>query len=133
MSRAIPDCRALSIRQPWLELILSGRKPVENRTWEPPERLLGQRIWLHASARRDADVELPRGTPRPAEELPLGAIVGSAVIEKVVTRMRSPWFQGPFGWLLSDVRRLRSPVPCLGRLGLWLIPLPVLREVESAS
>ena len=44
--------RALSIKQPWLAAILSGWKPVENRTWDTSYR---GPLLLHASARIDPD------------------------------------------------------------------------------
>ena len=31
--------RALTVKQPWADLIVSGVKDVENRTWEPPSTL----------------------------------------------------------------------------------------------
>jgi hypothetical protein len=36
---------ALSVRRPWAQLIIAGRKPVENRTWPASYR---GRIWVHA-------------------------------------------------------------------------------------
>ena len=40
--------RALTILQPWALCILDFGKMVENRTWRPPESLLGQRFAIHA-------------------------------------------------------------------------------------
>src|SRR5687767_9624159 len=43
----VPRLMCLSVRQPWAELIVAGRKRVENRTWKTNHRgLLG----IHASA-----------------------------------------------------------------------------------
>jgi activating signal cointegrator 1 len=38
-----------------------------------------------------------------------------------------------FGWLLADVHRVREPVPCKGRLGLWKIDSVTLRLLRRAS
>jgi hypothetical protein len=42
---------ALTIWQPWASLIAAGAKPYEWRGWPAPERLIGQRIAIHAGAR----------------------------------------------------------------------------------
>lgn len=50
--------KALTIYQPWASLIMAGAKPFEFRGWNPRERggsyaaLIGQRIVIHASARK---------------------------------------------------------------------------------
>ncbi|MGC4032985.1 MAG: ASCH domain-containing protein [Tepidisphaeraceae bacterium] len=123
---------ALSIRQPFAELILRGLKTMEYRS--QPTRILGERFLIYASKRRTkiADNDWLRGpiisdnlaavTPPPwmtelakgmslfgpdFAELPTGMIVGSAVIEKV-TPINQP---GMFAWHLADVKReaVRSP------------------------
>lgn len=51
--------KALTIWQPWASLIIAGAKPYEFRRWSYASRfpsLVGQRIVLHAGARR-----MPRG------------------------------------------------------------------------
>lgn len=46
--------RALSIRQPWADLILRGYKDVENRNWPVPSTVdLPLRIGVHASKRHE--------------------------------------------------------------------------------
>lgn len=39
---------ALSIRQPWDVALLSGIKPVENRTWPLPPKYINKPLLLHA-------------------------------------------------------------------------------------
>ncbi len=126
--------KALSIRQPWAELILRGVKTVEYRS--RPTRVIGERFWIYAAgrwpvstpARRDLeratriwsrDLAMPDDADAPpklawmfdmlaqilaCEELPTGVIVGSAVIEKV-TGPSEP--DGLYRWHLSEVRRAR--------------------------
>jgi hypothetical protein len=43
--------RALTVWQPWASLILAGAKPIEWRGWPFPERMIGERIAIHAGAR----------------------------------------------------------------------------------
>lgn len=49
MSPTIPT---LTIWQPWASLIAAGAKPYEWRGWKAPDRLIGQRIAIHAGARK---------------------------------------------------------------------------------
>jgi predicted transcriptional regulator len=121
--------RALSIRQPYAELILRGIKTVEYRS--RPTRIIGERFHIYASKAaakpiwsRDLAVPapadaLPAWMMELAEQvgmiephllegalLPTGVIVGSAMIEKV-TRVDSM-----YRWHLADVERatkLRKP------------------------
>lgn len=43
--------KAISIKQPLAYLIASGIKDVENRTWKCPEKYIGERVLIHASAK----------------------------------------------------------------------------------
>ena len=43
----------------------------------------------------------------------------------------SPWLCGPFGWVLSDVVALPTPVPCKGARNLWELPPDVLAAVRA--
>jgi hypothetical protein len=130
--------RALSIRQPYAELILRGIKTVEYRT--QPTRVIGERFWIYASKgvvtkshgpakakpwSRDLSMPGPAGSniapPRwmlelaeqigmvePGALLPTGVIVGSAIIDRV-TRMDDDAY---FRWHLVNVERvehLRKP------------------------
>ena len=125
--------RALSIRQPWAELILRGVKTVEYRS--RTTRLVGERFWIYAAgqwpvsapARRDLeratriwsrDLAMPTGTDGPPpwmielmaqvlgrEDLPTGVIVGSAVIDRVTGPSDE---DGLYRWHLTGVRRART-------------------------
>jgi len=44
--------KAITIWQPWASLILAGAKPYEFRGWAAPRALVGQRIAIHAGARK---------------------------------------------------------------------------------
>lgn len=123
---------ALSLRQPWLHTILKLGKRVENRTWSTPYR---GPILLHASkgmtkAEYYAVVEFVRRAFPGRElewsfpgyaELPRGGIVGRARIVDCVTEHASPWFFGPYGFVLDDVAELPF-VACSGALGLFKVP-----------
>lgn len=120
---------ALSIRQPWAHCILHFGKPVENRKWSTKVR---GTICIHASKGmtlnewRDgletyrmsgAGFERLRAFPE-RSELKLGGIVGVVDIVDCVTRHGSPWFFGPYGFVLANPR----PVPFIavkGALGFF--------------
>lgn len=58
----VPDMKALTVWQPWASLIMIGAKPWEFRRWnfaDRPhlQRLIGQRIVLHAGARKPTLIE----------------------------------------------------------------------------
>jgi hypothetical protein len=46
----VADLLALTVRQPWAELLADGTKPVENRTWAPPRHLRQPRLRLAVHA-----------------------------------------------------------------------------------
>lgn len=117
---------ALSVQQPWAYLIVHGFKPVENRTWGT--RLRG-RIGIHAGKKFDADgyawvqLHLPALGMTPADLPPpaafeRGGIVGAATLAGCVTESDSPWFFGPFGFVLEDPEPL-ALIECPGRLGFF--------------
>jgi len=123
---------ALTIKQPWVWAILSSDKRVENRSWAP--RSLGHlpaTVAIHAGASYDkygADLirELLWWCEVPDEaELrrsgQMGAVVGCADVVSTTTESSSPWFSGPIGWELDNVRRC-TPLPMRGQLGLWRLP-----------
>lgn len=119
---------ALSIRQPWAWLILNAGKNIENRTW--PTRFRGWffihaakgmtqeeyysvKIWLPTIGRSAAAAHLPD-----FKQLERGGIVGMAKLGNCVIGSDSPWFCGPYGFVLDEVK----PLPfraCKGALGFF--------------
>ena len=142
--------RALSIRQPFAELILRGMKTIEYRT--RPTRVIGERFWIYASkkpadargASQDGmvwsrDLAVPSAPLPPwmlelAEglrlwkpgELPTGVIVGSAMIERCeqVDAQPSGTQRGSmFGWHLTGVERIAQPLKPTGHpQPVWFLP-----------
>lgn len=113
---------ALSVRQPWAWAIEQGHKPIENRTWTTSYR--GPLI-IHASSSRDSLGEGRGVLPEyvPAEELIFGALICVVQLVDVVplARVRSnPYAEGPWCWLLEDVRRIR-PIRMPGKQGLFRV------------
>jgi hypothetical protein len=110
--------KALSIRQPWAHLVVTGRKRVENRAWAT--RYRGPLI-IHAGVRwtdepideieNRHDIRIPRDLPR-------GGIVGLVDLVDIVRRSDDPYFTGPLGWVFANARVLPFR-PVVGRLGLF--------------
>lgn len=113
--------KALTICQPYAELIATGEKLVENRTWFTNHR--GE-LAIHAGRSRkflgtDDD-------PIDVTALTFGAIVAIAKlvdvvpIDKLPAHLKGhPHARGPVCWILTDVERLHVPWPIKGAQGLW--------------
>lgn len=123
--------KALTIQQPYAALIATGVKPIENRTWATSYR---GPLLIHAgksqerTADWDAADERVYGIRR--EDMAFGAIV--AVVDLVACLHRgqawpSRWrglyehehAEGPWCWILENVRRLPVPYPRRGAQGLF--------------
>jgi hypothetical protein len=130
----IPDGRAmiaLSIRQPWSWLIVSGRKDVENRDWRTSFR---GPVLIHAGKVMDKDchgfligghhpVTGETWCGKHGAPYQLGGIVGMAEIVDCVERSDSPWFVGRYGFILRNARPVDF-FPCKGQLGLFGVDCP---------
>jgi hypothetical protein len=119
--------KVLSIRQPWAWLIVNGFKDVENRSW--PTNVRGD-VLIHAAKRMDlADYndawwlakEVCGETLPHQDRLLRGGIIGRVCIMGCVRQHHSPWFFGPWGFLLCD-QALLPFEPCRGALGFFEIP-----------
>jgi hypothetical protein len=121
---------ALSIRQPWAFAILHGGKDIENRTWRTPRR---GPVLIHAGLgmTRDEvedfrDFITKAGLRGPwcegvnSRDLARGGIVGVVDIVDCMHEHRSPWFFGPFGFVLANARPLEFR-PCKGALGFFRV------------
>lgn len=127
--------KALTIKQPWVHAILCEGKDIENRSWQ---RSFRGWLAIHASATPNRQAEFPRGHHVPDfKSLDYSAICGIARVVDIVTKTRSKWFWRPddgsinYGWVLEDVKALKTPILCKGALGLWNLPPGVLRQLQS--
>lgn len=135
--------KALSLTPWWAWIVANGHKPVENRKWNTKFR--GEFL-IHASIGKSSDWAEVRDffahvIPRVSKEsldcflgsdVPRGAIVGRARLVDVVRESDSPWFFGPYGFVLEGVARTPI-VPCKGALGFWTVPADVLAKIGEAA
>ena len=143
--------KALSLSQPWCWSLFDpiANKDVENRSWPPPIKMIGETIAIHAAKSFD---EKPIYGPN-KDMTPIGyllslgievparfehsVIVGIANIDRVVTDgaslppMTRRYFFGPYGWLIPLRRKLVTPIQCSGKQGLWTVPEDKVRELRN--
>ena len=129
--------KALSVRQPYAWLIAQGIKDVENRAWRTSYRgpLLihaPMRVEAHALARFAATSWASLFPSFDAEDYPTGGIIGMVTLIDIVTRYESPWFVGPYGWVVRDAQPV-SFVPMRGALHLFEVNGTLLDCVEVAA
>lgn len=120
----MPTLRSLTVCQPYASLImLSDRdglaKRCENRTWYTDYR---GRLLIHAGqSKKYLGCEPFDG--------PMGCYLGTVDLIDCIryesaAEARYPWlrnhlhYEGPYCWLLADVRPFAEPIRAIGRLGL---------------
>jgi hypothetical protein len=134
--------RALTISQPWASMIANGRKWVENRTWES---LYRGPLLIHAGK----GTQYGTRQEFEAKGYPLGAVIAVCNLcecyhvptlrEKSERELKSSelavlsheYTEGPFAFVLENVRKLAAPVPWAGCLWIWSPPAELLRLVDQ--
>ncbi len=127
----LPD-KALSIRQPWAWAIVHSTKRVENR----PRRFHYRGpICIHASLTHTIKAQIEAesfmdsiGAQIPPSELAeslkssemieRGGIIGTAEIVDCIDTSDDPWFFGPYGLVLDNIKEVGF-IPVKGSLGLF--------------
>lgn len=126
--------KAITIKQPWASLILSGLKDIENRTWSCPKKYLGQRVLIHsakASAKEGWSalngMQIKKVSKHKDklygdnEDLPKGAIIGSVEIVDCVQNHPSLWAEKDvWNWVLANPVMFDEPITGVkGKLSFW--------------
>lgn len=146
--------KALTLWEPWASLIIIGAKPYEFRRWnfaDKPHlaRLIGQRIVIHAGARkprpdelRDILYRIEEGESALAGQiaapfvnsilagapLPLSRALGTAIIGE--PKRSADLFEHivadsdrldhqMYAWPMTDIRPFAAPIPAAGAQGFW--------------
>lgn len=134
--------RAITLYQPWAQLIIVGAKLIETRSWAPPQWAIGTRIAIHAGKRivefpdqpeyREFNEAVARllGTNW-VKEVPRGAVVGTALLKgrRQVRTLRDlptgnellfgEYGEGRWLWELDEIEAFDTPIPARGYQGLW--------------
>lgn len=127
--------KALTISQPYASLIASGEKWVENRRWGTSYR---GALAIHAGS---GTQYLSR---KELEAYPTGCVIAIASLVACINihqllrwdraRELAPGItindvlnhkhaEGPWCWVLANVRKLAEPIVCSGKQGLWDIDI----------
>ncbi len=115
--------KALSLKQPYAELIVQGRKKIELRKWNTHFR---GKFLIHASKIPDQEAMNKFGF----DSLPTGCIVGKAILvdvknyrtkeehakDKHLHLASEAW--GDYGFVLEGAERI-EPIKCKGALNFW--------------
>ncbi len=135
----MPTYQTLSVKQPWAELIASGRKTIEMRTWRTSYR--GELLIAASSSPKSYELEgrrLPAGVTVCLVEL-------TDIREFTIDDLPAAGYEGHelfkaqnlwkaelgmnlcgttvYAWLLARPRRV-EPVPLKGRLHIFPVDLP---------
>ncbi|MBR0945251.1 MULTISPECIES: ASCH domain-containing protein [Bradyrhizobium] len=127
---------ALSVRQPWADLIVSGQKSLEIREWADSYRGL---LWIHASGTVDeAAAKHFRLGP-----LFAGGLIGQVELVDIMPlnparwetwrsrhKVPGPMSFGAVAFVLENPRRLKQPIPFKGRLKLFPVPVSAVWGAE---
>jgi hypothetical protein len=128
--------KVLSIKQPWAWLIAKGFKDIDNRNWATKFR---GRVYIHAGL-SESEMRInvirwigDRLSIFQAAEftetlvipgLFFGGIIGEVDIVGCVTELKSPWFEGKYGFVLANPKAYEVPIPCKGKLGFFTPDIP---------
>ena len=124
--------KCLSISQPFAELIVSGKKTIELRSWNTKHR--GE-FFIHAPIRIRKD-DCKR--LKISKKLITGAIVGKAEIYDVKRyqikselkleynkHFASKYFHDKkYGFEIKNAKKFRVPIACKGKLGFFDVKIP---------
>jgi hypothetical protein len=119
--------KALSIKQPWAQLVIMGAKDVENRNRSTNFR---GRFAVHVSLKRvdyeDVDIDaIPRGLREPVKwaweyNASAGRVIGTVELVDCIRDSNSIWaIDNYWHWVLRDPRLYSRSKPAKGKLGLW--------------
>ena len=138
MEHENPDLRyALSVRQPWAHMIITGRKSIEIRQWSDGYR---GPLWIHASRTLDdAAMEHFR-----FPSLYTGGLIGQVDLVDILPLNPKRWetwrerhcVPGPMpfqavAFMLENPRQLIDPITMPGRLKLFKLPNDILDAIPA--
>src|SRR5262245_30199672 len=105
--------KALSVKQPWANMIASGEKTIETRTW--PTDYRGPLLIVSSKEPRIA---------------PAGCAVAIVQLTDCRPMTRAdecaaccPTYQGAYSWVFEGVSAI-TPVPVRGKIGIFEVDIP---------
>ena len=127
--------KVLSFMQPYAELIKTGKKTIDTRTWKTEYR---GKLFVHASATKISkslcDNSVLMGLVK-NDKIDYGCIICSCELvdcikmtDEYVADMHDHHYEeylcgiyesGRYAWILKNIEVLDIPIPAKGHLGLW--------------
>jgi hypothetical protein len=111
--------KAISLKQPWANMIANGQKTIETRTW--PTKHRGEILIVSSK--------------KPAID-PAGCAVGILTIVDCRPMTKDDeeaacceLYPGAWAWVLANVRKLAKPFPVKGTLGIYEVDVD-LEELQ---
>lgn len=130
----------ITLWQPWASLIAYSSKRVENRSWKPPQSLIGKRIAIHAEAKYEPILCDEVLALRPEQIKVSGAVLCTARVcgikekdgtmsfllpdECLPMDFYKWWDSGYYGWLLDHIQVLPIPERAKGHQRIWQWEVP---------
>ena len=130
---------AISIRQPWAELILRGEKTIEIRSWSVTYR--GD-LYLHTGKMADKYKIFTYNMPEVFRGGYIGIIELSAIIPFTPENWglwqnkhlsTSQFKYGYYAWIIRKPRRFVKPLPGPGKLNLFQPTPEILSELKMMN
>ena len=124
--------KCLSLKQPYAELLVSGRKTIELRSWNTKFR--GEFL-VHSSKKIDKDA--CKRIKIDPDSLTTGSIIGKAILYDVKHYNKRYLFlkdkrkhmagtkfsDHKYGFLVKNARRFKKPIVIAGKLGFFNVEL----------
>jgi hypothetical protein len=129
--------KCLSLRQPYAELLVSGKKTIELRKWNTSFR---GKFLIHAS--KNVNKEKCESLGIAHTKLDTGAIIGRGILCDVKEYKNKTQFirdksrhyadltffeSYAFGFIIKDAKRLRNPIPFSGKLRFFDVNSSILK------
>ena len=128
---------AISVQQPWAELIILGRKRIELRSWTT---LYRGRLWLHTGKKTNKSIQEHFSL----SDLYTGGFLGSVQLDLIIPIDWKRWemlrsmhlvpgkfVPNLFGWVLSNPKRLKEPISAPGALRLFDPDPEIVKKLQN--
>lgn len=137
--------KALTIWQPWASLMATGAKKIETRGWRTHYRgdivICSAKRKIPLTERDDLyrlsqDRKLAPLADIIMNTLPLGQALAIVTLADVAPAEQIPiemkqsemfygdYSPGRFGWITTNLRRIKDPFPVKGQQGIWNLMMP---------
>lgn len=110
--------RALSVRQPYAELIMQGKKKIEYRSIRT--KIIGERVYIYACKQFAVSEAAWKKVKTKPEDLPRGVLIGTVIIKKCSEKQND---DENYEWHLIEPERLaKNKVPKNPGQPVWFKP-----------